>query len=294
VTAPEPEAAPVFVHRRPSDKNFARRVGAVILGAVLSTLLLGGGVLHALNSVVGTPEGAADTVVSITSARAVTPLVARSILDDLSSHAPAAARASIIEHRAALLVTVEGALDDARTVNLFRAEVHALYGAHDTNGGRISFAPLVARFTKRLHTADPIVPAAPSAYGRDFTVVVGPGGFVASGLESLAWALSVVGVVGAVLEVRFLVRRRVAKLVGAGLVIGLPGLVLWSLAQRFNGLPAYDGTRTGGVLFHRVLDRVTADLSGDGMALLVTAAVTIALYAGIQEFDTRRRAARSA
>lgn len=273
---------PPLPYARSTSKQhpIIRRLSALILSLLMMVLLLVGGVFRVADTLVGTPTVAADTFLSIVTVPTVSSQIAAAVVDDFIAHSSPSVSAVLNSDHAKFDYAIVNAINKPATQAVVRADVERAYEfVKSGTGGTLSLAPLVTIFAASLHQADHAIPVSPSAYSFKYNFTVSPnrshGSF--GHLSATAWALSIVGVLGAILVARFLVHARTWKLLTVGLVIGLPGLALFVAGNLANNTKHHFhySSQTGTVVATTVLHHVGNTLAVNGVILMGVAAAVI-------------------
>jgi hypothetical protein len=292
---------PMSYNVRNESRGIARRIVAVLLCLIMIFLLIAGAALHTAYAVVGSPDTAADTFLSVVTSKTVTPAIATAALQDIAKHSTPAAYDAIQANSAQFEAIIVQTIESPAAQTLARADIKAAYQDFKSgSGGQVDTSPLVALFTQRLHTANAAMPASPSALGTNLVVDIQPRTKVNFGkdLNTLAWIFSVIGVVGTLLIARFLVRHKNIQLLVVGLVIGVPGLIIFGLGERASKLNSRANytTATGRVVVDDIINRIGHTVADEGLVLVAVAAGVILIWLGLRlvRRDSNRSTAAAA
>lgn len=271
--------------RHSSVGTVFRRIGSVLISMICAGMLLGATTMSSAYSLIGSPKATADIVVAVATNPSAANSIANTILNDLSDRSGQDLGYVIAQNRTALTNAVTSAITAPATRLIAHRDVELLYHYIRTGQpGWINFTPLVAQVTIAMHRAVPAVPASPNdpAYG-NLTLLVHFSAHhplnIAGGLLALSLLFGLVGIVGALLNARFMVRHRWAKLTSLGLTILLPALVAISvgarsklIAQQWNY-----SDQTVQILVQRVVNKAATTVASAGLWLI---AIDAALLAG--------------
>jgi len=226
VSTPEPvsDVAGLEPVRSPS-RAVARRILAVVLLTFSSALFVLAGVTNVASSLVGSPRSTADEILAVATSTNVRHAVAVKLVDQIRQDVSGVTRREINQHRALLIVAVQGIIADPVTQRLARADIIRAYRAvADQRAVRIDLRPLIYRFTQVMHSIDRHIAIKPP--GLRHVVVTLHRRNVALGLAGWFFVVGLVlmalSVIGATLTTGLLVRRARHQYWALGLTLGLP------------------------------------------------------------------------
>ena len=257
-----------------------RRVGAVVLAAVCALLLISSGIVHALGSVGGSSGQVASTVVAIASSPGVEKAISVAAINDISQRSSPNVQAVIAKERPALQADIVRTLNTASTQALLRSDVQQGYDAFtSSSGGSVNLRPLILLFTTSLHKTTPAIPLIPVDLSNTVVHIKAHKSFgsVSHSLNVMAWIELVLGLIGAVLVARFLVRRHRNQLTLLGVTIGAPAVVLLVVATVTNHLTRriHPGNQSGRVILSNLVYRFDSSLRVDALVLLIIDVVAV-------------------
>ena len=258
-------------------------------------VLLTSGVLRTADDLVGTPKNLANTVISTATARDVERNLADSILTNIAKNSTPGVRALIDKQRAHMKAAIIRAMNEKANQALVRQYLERFYNVFTSDkGGSINIRPVILRFTSVVHRVDPSVPTLPSKLKKSVVHVKAVKGAreLARTLGPAAWLGTLLGLLGAVIAARFLVRRRKLRPWAVGVTIGLPALLLFVVADvtRSRADTFHLGTSTARILVRQMIYRVDNGLTSSAIFLLVTDLLIVAVWLVLARLSRRRAA----
>lgn len=215
--------------------SVGRRIGAVLLLLVMSAVLVFGTGFRTLGSFV-TASSLSHQVIVITTTEPTSTTLADALLTDLRPHLAPSDLAAFDAEKPSLVAAILATAKEPATQALLTTDIDRLFALlKDGKAGTVDITPVIDRFAASLHAADPRIPASPSTLVNNTVITVSArnrGLPLGGSLSTTGWALTALGVLGAFLTARFLVRRRTWQLLAFGLCVGGPGL--FAVAVGFN------------------------------------------------------------
>lgn len=280
--------APVFVRGHSGAGDIFRRIAAVLVAIVMAVILFISAFMHAGNTLFSNETSTANQAVSAISTNTAKTDIADAVMTDIESANPGTARTSILAHAAALESVIRSEITAAPVRSMVRTLVDRIYtdmrtGTADT----INLQPLVQQFLTPLHAADSAVSNVPTVYATSYLWHIRKSTGVGRlrKYQVLSWILTLVGIIGALVVARFLLRHRPVKMIGIFVMIGLPGLAVALFGfgihnaasnKKFNASdnPLYAAVLRG------LLGRAGTVVSDQGLLLVVVALGVMLLWGG--------------
>ena len=210
-------------------RTFARRVLAVLLLTLSSVLFLLAGWTNVASSLAGSPKATADAILAVVTSTNVRHAVAVKLVDQIRKDSSGATGRAIAQHRAQLVVAVEGIIADPVTQRIARADFVRAYDALAAHRSeRIDLRPLIYRFTQVMHAIDPQIPLKPTGL-KHAVVTIRRRNYplrAAGSFFPIELILVGLSLLGATLTTGFLVRRSRHQYWALGLTLGVPALLL--------------------------------------------------------------------
>lgn len=211
-------------------RGIARRLLAVLLLALSSLLFLLAGWTNVASSLAGSPTATADAILAVVTSTNVRHAVAVKLVDQLRKDSIGATSRAIAQHRAQLIVAVEGIISDPVTQHMARADFIRAYDALAAHRSeRIDLRPLIYRFTQVMHSIDPRIPVKPTGL-KHVVVTIRRHNYplhAARSFFTVELILVALSLLGATLTTGFLVRRSRHQYWALGLTLGAPAVVLF-------------------------------------------------------------------
>lgn len=298
IAAP-PVAEPNYPSNRPAGPSTAatvfRRIGAVLLGLVMIVLLIFGSVIRVAHDLVGTPSGSSTILLAVvqnnTTATAIATQVVKQVEDDSSP-----ANATIIANNAAALEqTVITTIESAPISTQVRADVTQLWNLADSgDAGTVNFRPIVTTVLDAMHATNAAVSTDACTYttnpacsatnnaGFQLTLKSHSALNLNSRTNVLAWVFTLLGIIGALLLARFMVRHRSLQLTFVGLVIGVPALMLLAIGGSLKNAASrfHNSSAVANSVIDAALNRVGKSVTNQGLLLLIVTLAVLAIWGG--------------
>lgn len=256
-------------------------------------VLLTSGVLRTVDGLVGTSKNFANTVISTATARGVERSLAVSIVNNISENSTPGVRALIDKERRQMETAIIRAINEKTNQAIVRQYLERFYSAFTSDkGGSINIRPVILRFTSVLHQVDSSVPTLPSKLKKSVVHVKAVKGAreLARTLGPAAWLGTLLGLAGAVIAARFLVRRRKLRPWAVGVTIGLPALLLFVVAYvtRSRAGTFHLGTSTARILVRQMIYRVDNGLTSSAIFLFVAGLLIVGSWLVLARLSRRR------
>lgn len=280
--------APGLVSGPTGAGDIFRRIAAVLAAIVIAVVLFLSVLGHAGNSLLSSKTSVANLTVTAISTNTAKADITNAVMTDIETANPATARTSILTHAAALESDVRTEITAAPVRSIVRADVERIYtdlrtGTADT----INLQPLVQPFLTTLHQTDPAVSDVPATYATSYLwhIRKSTGIGRARKLQPLAWILTLVGLLGALVVTRFLLRHRPVKLIGIFVMIGLPGVAAALLGLGVSRAASRRGVNGSNnhlyaAVLKALLGRVGSVVSDQGLLLFVVALGVMLVWGG--------------
>lgn len=280
--------APGLVSGQTGASDIFRRIAAVLAAIVIAVVLFLSVLGHAGNSLLSSKTSVANLTVTAISTNTAKADITNAVMTDIEAANPATARTSILAHAAALESDVRTEITAAPVRSIVRADVERIYtdlrtGTADT----INLQPLVQPFLTTLHQTDPAVSDVPATYATSYLwhIRKSTGIGRARKLQPLAWILTLVGLLGALVVTRFLLRHRPVKLIGIFVMIGLPGVAAALLGLGVSRAASRRGVNGSNnhlyaAVLKALLGRVGSVVSDQGLLLFVVALGVMLVWGG--------------
>ena len=282
-----------------SGGSILRRIGALVLNLLFIAMLLFSAFFHAANALVGTPQRAANVLLSATLAPGVDTAIATTACSDIAQHSTPAAASALNADPAKCQATIVATMHQPATRLLVRVEIQRAYHLIESGQpGQIDLAPLLNRFTADLYQAFPAIPKGsllPQS-GYIFTVKQHRPVSISGALTTVGWVLYVLGVLGAVLVARFLVRRIRPQLISVGSTIGVPAIVtlLVGLRTASAARAVHYVDPTAKILVTKTAQQVGSTIAHNAVILLVTDVVVVLGWIAVRAAWRNSRGGESA
>lgn len=261
--------------------TLGRRILALVLGWVCVALILAGGILHTTESLVGTPQAFANTAVATVTEPSVEQAVSVSAVNEISASSTPAVARILAAHATAFQGAIVLTLNEPRIQAEARTLLAQMYQLADSDSpASVNLRPLIVDFTSSLHSRDRAVPAVPP--GLEPRVEVQASGLkklgsLSTSLNGFAtWGFAV-GLLGAFLIARFLIRGHRKQLWSVGTLIGEPaiGLLFIGVLGHHAGSVVHLGSSTGRLIVTSLLARISNSLEHTALLLLLLDAVVV-------------------
>jgi hypothetical protein len=269
-----------------------RRIAALLANLLCVAMLLVGVIMHSASGIISSPREASNAFIGVVLSPTVDQQIATAIVSDIAAHSTPAAATQLHAHRARAEAAVLATMHAPRTQTIVRADVALAYHIITSgSGGTINLTLLVDQFTSALYRAIPTIPAGSLLYATDFSVTFHPHRpiNVASGLDVTGWMLVALGLTGAVLVARFLVRGTRRQLISVGGAIGLPALIAIGLGAGSQSLKRqiHYGDPSAETIIGHVLDHVASRIAMAGIVLALIDVAIVAIWAAIAALTHR-------
>jgi hypothetical protein len=298
-----PDDAPLFERSGSTTRTVLRRVVAVLLSLFIIGFLFVSATFHAAVTLVGTPANTANTFLAVVDSSSVPKAIAAQAVAAIANNAPANDQQKIMKDELSLETVFTQTLVSAKVTKVVRNDIDMIWGAYQSGSPlTLPLTNLVEDFLLPLHASLSSVPANWHDYANtspgSFTITMERHTPVGSehSYALFAWILSIAGVLGAVLVARFMVRHRPLQLIYIGLVVGIPGVLLFGLGRSNGDVQNYfkNLSPVTKAVLTPVLGRVGTDVMDQGAILMVVAAGIILIWGGIRLIRTGRTAPISA
>jgi len=283
-----------------SAATLGRRILALVLSWVCVALILVGGILQTTEGLVGTPQRFAATVIATASTPSVERSLATSAVNEVAANSDLAIRQAVQQHRGLLEAAFVRTMNSAKVRAEARAVAARLYRvASNSQAQAVNLRPLIVQFTSALHDADPRVPTTPAGMAPQIEVRakgLKTVGSISRSLGTIAWLGLLVGLLGAVLVARFLIRGHRKQLWSVGTIIGEPAVGLLVIAElgRHATSVIHLGSNTGRLLVGSLVSRISGALAGAALLLLVLDLAILLLWHSLTVFRRRHGATPAA
>lgn len=206
-----------------------RRIAAILVAIVLSAVLFFSGVFHASSTLLSSKSSTSDQFVSAVTTASAENDIANAAIPLIEENSTPSNEVNISENTPLLEGVIKSTIATAPVQSILKADVSELWSdLKSGNPGTINLAPLIQPFLTAMHRADPSVSAATSTYAPDYNWVIRSttGAKFFGSLSTWGWALTIIGLLGAILVARFLLRQRPVKMLALFAIVVLPGLAL--------------------------------------------------------------------
>ena len=263
-----------------------RRVGAVVLNLLFIAMLLFSAFFHAANTLVGTPQSAANVLLSAALAPGVDSAIAATACTDIAQHSTPPAHAAITANPAACEASIVSTMHKPSTRLAVRMYITHAYNLIESGGaGIIDLSPIIALFTNDLYAAYPSIPHGSLLVNSGYVITIKHHSpiNISGALSTTGWVLFTIGVAGAILVARFLVRHLRSQLISVGTTIGIPALATLLVGVRTsaaaNAVHYIDPTAK--LLVSHTAQRVGSTVAHNAILLIVTDVVVVVAWLAI-------------
>ena len=276
-----------------------RRVAAVLLLLLAGLFVFVAGIAKSGDALVGTPNQAVDTALSIISTTEGSNAIGLLLVTNLQKDASPDVAPVFAAHKDALAAAIAATVRDPQTQEIARDIAMKFITAKVTHQAAIiDTSPLLFRITGAMHAVDSRIPAHPTDLS-SLAITVKADGESGNPLDAFGtamWGFLIAAFGLAFVVARFIMRRRTFQYLGFGLALGIPTLFLALVSTRLSSsVQDIDITDPyARVLIDRVVLRVETGLQQTTLLFLVLIGIVLATWAGFYILRARMNATSTA
>jgi hypothetical protein len=287
MSQPPANELPMFESGGSNAGTWVRRIAAILCAIVLSAILFFSGFLHASSTLFNSAPSTSRQFVDAVSTPATESAIADAAVVLVENDNSLTSRSEIAADAPKLESVIEATMNSAQGQDLLRADVTDLWNLLKAgHGGGINFYDLVKPYLVAMHAQSAAVSASPATYAPSYVWVISPSANTKffGALNSWAWALTLIGLLGAFVVTRFLIRHRPIKLLALFAMVVLPGLLLvfFGFGARDASQTRFDanGTPLDLAVLKAAVGRAGTVLGDQGLILAIVGAGMMLIWGG--------------